>query len=72
MRPLIIGLDGATWMVIDSLLKDGRLPNLACLIEHGTRCASTAIEPAQSPVVWTSLARQTAGEAWRDLLFRYG
>jgi predicted AlkP superfamily phosphohydrolase/phosphomutase len=56
MRLLIIGLDGATWKVIDPLLTAGRLPNLARLIENGTRCVSTAIEPILSPIIWTSLA----------------
>lgn len=56
MRLLVIGLDGATWTVIDPLLKNGQLPNLAYLIENGTRCVSTAIEPALSPIIWTSLA----------------
>jgi len=56
MRLLIIGLDGATWKVIDPLIEDGRLPNLAHLIENGVRCVSTAIEPALSPIMWTSLA----------------
>jgi predicted AlkP superfamily phosphohydrolase/phosphomutase len=56
MRLLIIGLDGATWAVIDPLLRDGQLPNLAHLIENGTRCVSTAVKPALSPVIWTSLA----------------
>jgi len=56
MKLLIIGLDGATWKVIDPLLKDGRLPNLAHLVENGTRCVSTAVKPALSPIVWTSLA----------------
>jgi predicted AlkP superfamily phosphohydrolase/phosphomutase len=56
MRILVIGLDGATWAVIDRLLKTGRLPNLGRLIEKGTRCTSSAIEPALSPIIWTSLA----------------
>lgn len=56
MRLLIIGLDGATWMVIDPLLQQGRLPNLARLIENGTRCVATATEPILSPIIWTSLA----------------
>jgi len=56
VRLLIIGLDGATWAVLDPLLQENRLPNLAHLIERGTRCVSTAIEPALSPILWTSLA----------------
>lgn len=56
MRLLIIGLDGATWKVIDPLLKGGKMPNLARLIEHGTRCKLSAFEPALSPIIWTSLA----------------
>jgi arylsulfatase A-like enzyme len=56
MKLLIIGLDGATWSVIDPLLEQGRMPNLARLLERGTRCVSTAIEPALSPIIWTSLA----------------
>jgi predicted AlkP superfamily phosphohydrolase/phosphomutase len=56
MRLLVIGLDGATWTVIDPLLEDGRLPNLARLIDSGTRCVSSAFEPVLSPIMWTSLA----------------
>jgi predicted AlkP superfamily phosphohydrolase/phosphomutase len=56
MRLLMIGLDGATWKVIDPLLKDGKMPNLAHLIENGTRCVSSAFDLALSPIMWTSLA----------------
>ncbi len=55
-RLLIIGLDGATWKIIDPLLEEGRLPNLAHLIQNGTRCVATATEPVLSPIIWTSLA----------------
>jgi predicted AlkP superfamily phosphohydrolase/phosphomutase len=50
MKVLIIGLHGATWKVIDPLLEQGRLPNLAQLIQEGARCVSTATEPVLSPI----------------------
>jgi hypothetical protein len=56
MRLLIIALDGATWKVIDPLLEEGGMPNLAGLIERGTRCKTKAFEPVLSPIIWTSLA----------------
>ena len=56
MKTLIIGLDGITWSVVDPLIQAGRLPNLARLIENGARSVSTAIEPALSPIIWTSIA----------------
>jgi predicted AlkP superfamily phosphohydrolase/phosphomutase len=56
MRLLIIGIDGITWNIVDPLIAQGRLPNLARLIENGARGVSTAIEPALSPIIWTSIA----------------
>ena len=43
MKLLIIGIDGATWTVIDPLLAQGRMPNMARLIEQGTRSVLTAM-----------------------------
>lgn len=56
MRLLIIGLDGATWKVMDPLLDQGRLPNTARLLKSGTRAVLRAFEPILSPVLWTSMA----------------
>ena len=55
-RVAVIGWDGATWNVIDPLLEQGRLPNLARLIERGSRGVMVAEEPLLSPALWTSLA----------------
>jgi predicted AlkP superfamily pyrophosphatase or phosphodiesterase len=53
---MVIGLDGATWKVIDPLLKEGKMPHMARLIEGGTRCVSSAFGLALSPIMWTSIA----------------
>ncbi|HEV8335440.1 MAG TPA: tetratricopeptide repeat protein [Candidatus Polarisedimenticolia bacterium] len=55
-RALVIGLDGADWKVIDPLLAQGKLPNLAHLIDSGVRARLRTIDPILSPVVWTTAA----------------
>lgn len=55
-RVLLIGLDAADWGVIDPLLAQGRMPNLARLIERGMRAVLAAPPPLLSPMLWTSIA----------------
>jgi len=56
-RAVVIGIDGADWRVIDPLVAEGRMPNLAALRERGTRGPiQTLAELPISPVVWTSVA----------------
>lgn len=55
-RLLVVGLDGADWAILDPLLTSGRMPNLARLIERGTRAKLLTISPMLSPVVWTTVA----------------
>ncbi len=53
---LIIGLDGATWRIINPLLEQGRLPNLKLLMEKGSFAKLKTFSPCYSPVLWTSIA----------------
>jgi predicted AlkP superfamily phosphohydrolase/phosphomutase len=53
---LIIGLDGASWDVIDPLLQGGQLPNLARLIRQGASGALRSLEPMISTMLWTSIS----------------
>ena len=55
-RVFLIGIDGATWDVMDPLLKAGRLPNLAALIDEGVRASLKSMIPTRSPALWTTIA----------------
>jgi predicted AlkP superfamily phosphohydrolase/phosphomutase len=53
---LIIGIDGASWSVVDDLVKKGRLPNLQKLIAAGASGVMNSEPPMISPSLWTSFA----------------
>lgn len=53
---LLIGLDGATFSVLDPLIKQGRMPFFASCIEGGARADLMSTIPALTPPAWTSLA----------------
>ncbi len=55
-KVLVIALDGATWRLIDPLIAEGRLPNLAKLRDAGASGPLESIEPTLSPVVFTTIA----------------
>jgi len=56
-RAVVIGIDSADWRVIDPLVAEGRMPNLAKLRERGVSGPiQTLAELPISPVVWTSVA----------------
>jgi arylsulfatase A-like enzyme len=55
-RVVLVGLDGASWNVIDPMVAAGDLPNLAAIVREGVTAELETVEPVSSPVVWTSIA----------------
>ena len=52
---LLIGLDGATWTILDPYMERGVMPFLRDLCARGTRAPLRSIVPALTPPAWTSL-----------------
>lgn len=55
-KVLVIGMDGATFRVMDPLLAQGQLPAFQGLIERGLRAPLVSENPMASPVLWTTIA----------------
>lgn len=53
-RLLIIGLDGATFDVLDPLMAEGRMPNLKRFIERGVAGILHSTRPPITPAAWTT------------------
>jgi len=59
---LLIGIDGATWDVIDPLVLRGRLPNIRRLRQEGAAGPLRSILPSLSPILWTTMATGRSSE----------
>ncbi len=55
-RVLLIGIDGATWAVIDPLMREGKMPNLERCLDGGYRARLRTLPSMFSPQVWSTLA----------------
>jgi predicted AlkP superfamily phosphohydrolase/phosphomutase len=55
MKVLVLGLDGATWDMLDPLVAEGLLPNLARLRGQGASGTLRSVFPPLSPVAWTGV-----------------
>ena len=55
-KVFLIGLDGASWNLMEQPLKEGKLPNFQRLIESGTSGNLKSFVPTKSPVLWTTIA----------------
>jgi predicted AlkP superfamily phosphohydrolase/phosphomutase len=52
----LIGIDGASWKVIEPMLADGELPTFQRLVSQGATCPDVDVAHRSSPVAWTSIA----------------
>lgn len=59
---LLIGLDGMEWDVALPLLRAGRLPVLAGILERGVGGELASMKPTVSPTIWTTIATGRAPE----------
>lgn len=50
----VIGLDGATFRVVDYLVAQGRLPGFSRIIEEGSRAILKSTRPPLTPAAWAS------------------
>ena len=55
-RVLLIGIDGATLRVVEPMIAEGRLPNLAGIARKGVSGPLKSLHPLLSPRVWTTIA----------------
>jgi tetratricopeptide (TPR) repeat protein len=55
-KVLLIGWDAADWKVITPLLDAGRMPHLERLVTGGVMGNLATLQPALSPMLWTSIA----------------
>ncbi len=53
---ILVGWDGADWKLLDPLLREGRLPNLAALVARGRTWNLETYQPMASPLIWTTIA----------------
>ena len=54
MKVMVIGLDGATFNVLNPLISQGKLPNLQHLIQNGTNGHLKSTLPPLSPAAWST------------------
>ena len=53
-KVVLLGLDGATWTLLDPLMESGRLPHLARLAQSGVRGPLRSTVHPLTPAAWTS------------------
>lgn len=55
-KVIVLGMDALSPQIMESLMKDGRLPNFSRLAQMGSYEQLATTNPAQSPVAWAAFA----------------
>jgi len=55
-KVLVVGWDGADWLMIRPLMAAGRMPNLSRLVASGASGELRSQKPLLSPLLWTTMA----------------
>ncbi len=53
-RVVFVGIDGATWEIIEPMIAEGKLPNLKAMMEQGASGPLESTKPPNSSLAWTS------------------
>ncbi|MBW1884272.1 MAG: alkaline phosphatase family protein, partial [Deltaproteobacteria bacterium] len=53
---ILIGIDGASPRIVDQLIAQGKLPNLARIAERGVAGPLRSEFPIESPRIWNTIA----------------
>jgi hypothetical protein len=56
VKAFVLGIDGGEWSIIDKLLAEERMPNLASVIQRGVRARFESLPVLKSPLIWNSIA----------------
>ena len=62
-QALMIGLDGATFSLLDTLVAQGEMPFFASLMDGGVRATLMSTKPPLTPPAWTSMVTGRSPEA---------
>ncbi len=55
-RVAVFAIDGMDWNLVDELVDDGRIPNIAALIDGGSTALVQSVHPTIAPLTWTTMA----------------
>lgn len=63
MKVMMIGLDGATFTLLDPMMQSGVMPYLRSVVQHGVRADLMSTRTPLTPPAWTSMITGRSPEA---------